>query len=153
MKLTTTFNVKGASRELPLQDCWDFPAKTNEEERDILDRMALAISVRMDHCANNLLNNNSGVKYNDGMHVVFEDCTRFSRRAYEAMKRLLSIFHSVETCYEVCLEATPLMILQLIKAVGTDEELLNIALELLNAVIQKWTQERSGWHYLNKNSF
>lgn len=134
MKLTTTFNLGGASRELPLQDYWDFPAKTDQEERDILDRMALAISVRMAHCANNLLNNHSGVAYNDGMYVVFNDHTRFSRMAYEAMKELLNILHNAGTCYEVGLEANTIMILQLIKAVGSDEELLNIALELLSAV-------------------
>ena len=136
MKLTKNYKVKAGSRELFLQPDWNFPARTDEEELDLLQKFALAVTARMQHCADNLLHNQSDVIYNDGRSVIFADKTRFSEPAYKAMQNILDNINAASASYELAAMLTTYECTQLIKAVATDEELLNIALEIQNACIQ-----------------
>lgn len=142
MKLTSTFKTEDGSRELPLKPEWNIPAKSEDEVLDILNEMSVAVTERMYHCERNLLDNESGVAFNDGSYVVFVDGTRFSKPAYMAMQELMELLGKVESIEALCSEMNPLMCNQLIKSVGTDEELLNIALELQAAV---WQHEQEDY--------
>ena len=141
MKLTTTYKVNEGSIELALQDGWAFPSNDLQEEADILLNFAAAIKKRMSHCAKNLLHNKSGVAYNDGKYVVFNDKTRFSYRAYQAMQSILDQIKGCGYMYELGKTITPFECVQLIKAVRENSKLLDIALELHDASIQMERQE------------
>lgn len=136
MKLTTTFKTEDGSRELPLKPEWNIPAKDEDEVLAILNEMSVAVTERMYHCERNLLDNESGVAFNDGSYVVFVDGTRFSKSAYMAMQELISALDLSNSFEELVRELNTAMCIQLIKSVGANEELLNIALELFDAIQQ-----------------
>lgn len=141
MKLTSTFKTEDGSRELPLKTEWNIPAKSEDEVLAILNEMSVAVTERMYHCERNLLDNESGVAFNDSLYVVFGDGTRFSKPAYMASQELLFALDAANSFEELAKELSTAMCVQLIKSVGANEKLLNIAIELLGAVCQRALQE------------
>lgn len=129
--MANNFKLDEGSREIPSVD--NFKPLDKSIERSLIEKSITLVQARKEHCANNLLHNQSGILSCNYSQVTFKDNTRFSMNAYNAMKYLIHILQNSDSFYEVAIKATKLELIQFIKAVASDKTLLDIALELLCA--------------------
>ncbi len=128
-----TFKFGDCERQLPEAYEWKHEGKIKNEI--IISNFRGALSDRMEHCSNNLLTNQSGVVYNDGIHVLFKDGSRFSRPAYVAMESATEKLNHFDSLIEYLRELETSELIQLTKAVGaydrftTKEILMDILME------------------------
>ena len=94
----------------------------------------------MIHCSNNVLTNQSGVVYNDGVFVLFEDNSRFSRPAYVAMEEAMKKISNATSAFEYLRGLTPLELIQLTKAVGYFTNYLTPKETLMDILMEHWAQ-------------
>lgn len=127
--MANNFKLDEGSREISSVD--NFKPLDKSIERSLIEKSITLVQARKEHCANNLLHNQSGILSCNYSQVTFKDNTRFSMNAYNAMKYLIYILQNSDSFYEVAIKATKLELIQFIKAVASDKTLLDIALELL----------------------
>ena len=126
-----TFKLDEGSREIPSID--NFKPLDKSTEKSLIEKSIVLVQARKEHCANNLLHNQSGIVSCNSSQVTFKDTTRFSINAYNAMKYLIHLLQNSNSFYEVAIKATKLELIQFAKAVASDKTLLDIAFELLCA--------------------
>lgn len=128
-----TFKLDEGSREIPSMDPPFNKILDKSTEKSLIEKSIILVQARKEHCANNLLHNQSGIVSCNSSQVTFKDTTRFSINAYHAMKYLIHILQNSNSFYEVAIKATRLELIQFVKAVASDKTLLDIACELLCA--------------------
>ena len=125
------FKLDEGSREIPSVD--NFKPLDKSIEKSLIEKSIILVRARKEHCANNLLHNQSGIISCNASQVTFKDNTRFSINAYNAMKYLIHLLQTSNSFYEVAIKATKLELIQFVKSVASDKTLLDIACELLCA--------------------
>lgn len=128
-----TFKLDEGSREIPSMNQPFNKILDKSTEKSLIERSIILVQARKEHCANNLLHNQSGILSCNSSQVTFKDTTRFSINAYRSMKYLIHILQNSNSFYEVAIKATRLELIQFVKAVASDKTLLDIACELLCA--------------------
>lgn len=128
-----TFKLDEGSREIPSMDPPFNKILGKSTEKSLIEKSIILVKSRKEHCANNLLHNQSGIVSCNSSQVTFKDTTRFSINAYNAMKHFIHLLQNSNSFYEVAIKATRLELIQFVKAVASDKTLLDIACELLCA--------------------
>lgn len=128
-----TFKLDEGSREIPSTDPPFNKILDKSTEKSLIEKSIILVQKRKEHCANNLLHNQSGILSCNASQVTFKDTTRFSINAYHAMKYLIYLLKTSNSFYEVATKATKLELIQFAKAVASDKTLLDIVFELLCA--------------------
>lgn len=128
-----TFKLDEGSREIPSTDHPFNKILDKSIEKSLIEKSIILIQARKEHCANNLLHNQSGIISCNASQVTFKDNTRFSINAYNAMKYLIYLLKTSNSFYEIAIKATKLELIQFAKAVASNKTLLDIACELLCA--------------------
>lgn len=129
--MANNFKLDEGSREIPSVD--NFKPLDKSTEKSLIEKSIILVQARKEHCANNLLHNQSGIVSCNASQVAFKDNTRFSINAYHSMKYLIHLLKTSNSFYEVAIKATRLELIQFVKAVASDKTLLDIACELLCA--------------------
>ena len=125
------FKLDEGSREILSVD--NFKPLDKSIEKSLIEKSITLVQARKEHCANNLLHNQSGIVSCNASQVTFKDNTRFSINAYNAMKHLIYLLQTSNSFYEVAIKVTKLELIQFAKAVASNKTLLDIACELLCA--------------------
>lgn len=133
-----TFKFGDCERQLPEAFDWEY----EEEIKDgiILSDFKYALKKRMIHCSNKVLTNQSRVVYNDGVSVLFEDGSRFSRPAYVAMEEAIEKISTATSAFEYLRGLNNLELIQLTKAVGCFTNYLTPKEILMDILMEHWAQ-------------
>lgn len=133
-----TFKFGDCERQLPETCGWE-----HEEEFKngiVLSDFKYALKKRMNHCSNNVLTNQSGVVYNDGVYVLFKDGSRFSRTAYVAMEKAIEKISNATSAFEYLMGLNNLELSQLTKAVGCFTNYSTPKEILMDIIMEHWDQ-------------
>lgn len=133
-----TFKFGDCERQLPEAYEWEHEGEIKNEI--ILSDFKYALKKRMNHCSNKVLTNQSGVVYNDGVYVLFEDGSRFSRPAYVAMEEAVKKISTATSAFEYLGGLNTLELIQLTKAVGCFTNYSTPKEILMDILIEHWDQ-------------
>ena len=133
-----TFKFGDCERQLPEACEWD--RKEEIKNEIILSDFKYALKKRMNHCSNKVLTNQSEVVYNDGVYVLFEDGSRFSRPAYVAMEEAMKKIYNATSAFEYLRRLDTLELIQLTKAVGCFTNYLTPKEILMDILMEHWAQ-------------
>ena len=86
-----TFKLDKGSRDIPSTDPSFNKILDKSTEKSLIEKSIILVQKRKEHCANNLLHNQSGIVSYNASQVTFKDTTRFSINAYHAMKYLIHL--------------------------------------------------------------
>ena len=133
-----TFKFGDRERQLPEACEWEHEEEIKNEI--ILSDFKYALKKRMNHCSNKVLTNQSGVVYNDGVYVLFEDGSRFSRPAYASMEEAMKKIYNATSAFEYLSRLDTLELIQLTKAVGCFTNYLTPKETLMDILMEHWAQ-------------
>ena len=133
-----TFKFGDCERQLPEACEWEHEGEIKNEI--ILSDFKYALKKRMNHCSNKVLTNQSGVVYNDGAYVIFEDGSRFSRPAYVAMEEAMKKISNATSAFEYLRGLNTSELIQLTKAVGCFTNYLTPKEILMDILMEQWAQ-------------
>lgn len=133
-----TFKFGDRERRLPEACDWDY----EEEFKNgiILSDFKYALKKRMNHCSNKVLTNQSRVVYNDGVLVIFEDGSSFSRTVYAAMEKAIEKISNATSAYEYLRGLNNLELIQLTKAVGCFTNYSTPKEILMDTIMEHWVE-------------
>ena len=131
-----TFKFGDCERQLPEACEWEYEEEIKNEI--ILSDFKYALKKRMKHCSNKVLTNQSGVVYNNGVHVIFNDGSRFSRPAYAAMEEAIKRISNATSALEYLRGLDTFELIQLTKAVGCFTNYLTSKEILMDILMEYW---------------
>lgn len=137
---TNYYTFKFGDRERQLPEACEWYCEAEIKNEIILSDFKYALKKRMIHCSNNVLTNQSGVVYNDGVFVLFEDNSRFSRPAYVAMEEAMKKISNATSAFEYLRGLNTLELIQLTKAVGYFTNYLTPKETLMDILMEHWAQ-------------
>lgn len=137
---TNYYTFKFGDRERRLPEAYGCEHEDEIKDVIILSGFKYALEKRMLRCSNNVLTNQSGVVYNDGVYVLFKDGSRFSRPAYVAMEEAIEKISNATSTFEYLRELDTLELIQLTKAVGCYTNYVTLKELLMDTLMEYWAQ-------------
>lgn len=131
-----TFKFGDRERQLPEVCGWEHEGEIKNEI--ILSDFKYALKKRMNHCSNKVLTNQLGIVYNNGVHVIFKDGSRFSRPAYVAMEEAIEKISNATSALEYLRGLDTFELIQLTKAVGCFTNYLTPKEILMDILMEYW---------------